>query len=112
MSFHRGYSHAAATPPITPAVAFPTTTTTTSRSFQEYRYAIEAGLISPHHERCYVPAWEQPQQPMSTTPTAAAVGVVSSRARAGKRYYMPSNDEDDEDDASRMMMCEYRGDVR
>lgn len=104
MSFHHGCSLAAKTPPITPAAPFSTTptATTTSRSFEEYRYAIEAGLISPHHERCYVPAWEQPQQP------SAVAGVVSSRARVGKRYHPQSNDGEDADDASQIMMCEHR----
>jgi hypothetical protein len=114
------YAHAAATPPITPVAA--PTPATASRSFQDYRYAIEAGLISPHHERCYIPAWAceqtQPLQqqtynhPSMTPPSAAATaGAVTSRARAGKRYHTHGESDGEEDDASGMT-CEYQGAVR
>ena len=33
--------------------------TTPTRSFEEYRYAIEAGLMSPHDVRCHVLPWER-----------------------------------------------------
>ena len=77
--------HATATP--TPAK---------TRTFQDYRYAIEAGLISPHDERCYTPAWEQ-QQSTGAAAAAAAATPVSSRRRAGKRYRSPSPSIEDDD---------------
>ena len=42
------------------------TPTPPTRTFEDYRYAIEAGLISPHDVRCYVPAWEL--SPTDATP--------------------------------------------
>jgi hypothetical protein len=48
--------------------------TTPTRSFDEYRYAIEAGLISPHEVRCYVLPWE------NATPS-------SNVSRSSKRYH-------------------------
>ena len=78
----------------TPSSVTPTMTKT--RSFEDYRYAIEAGLISPHHERVFVPEWE------------AAPGTggtpASSRGRAGKRY-RGSDDLDDDNNA--VMMDEH-----
>ena len=119
--FHHHYHHAVVrTPPITPVApttntnantvtaAAATAITSSSRSFADYRYAIEAGLISPHHERCYTPSWEQQPSHRHQTPG----GAVSSR----KRYFTPSSDEDDEEegsgDANQMMTFQYQGAVR
>ena len=55
-----------------------------SRTFEQYRYAIEAGLISPHDVRCYVPAWERSPATEATT--------AGTRARAGKRYHDSEDD--------------------
>ena len=104
--FHHNYHHVVETPPITPLVPRNANdnnpaSANGSRSFADYRYAIEAGLISPHHVRCYTPPWEQ------RSPTTAAE-VVSSRFRAGKRYHTPSSDDDDQENsnADQMMMCD------
>jgi hypothetical protein len=48
--------------------------TTPTRSFEEYRYAIEAGLMSPHDVRCHVLPWER----------ATRDSTVS---RSSKRYH-------------------------
>lgn len=67
------------------------TPTPPTRTFEDYRYAIEAGLISPHDVRCYVPAWEL--SPTDATPP------VGTRARPGKRYHDDSDDDEvDESD--------------
>lgn len=67
------------------------TPTPPTRTFEDYRYAIEAGLISPHDVRCYVPAWEL--SPTDATPPAG------TRARPGKRYHESSDDDEmDESD--------------
>lgn len=93
--------------PMTTASSVTPSVTTPTRSFEWYRYAIEVGLITPHHERCYVPAWEQPKFAQSTPPSA-----VTSRGRAGKRYHTPSSDDDYEDYDCSMMTDEHSAPVR
>lgn len=48
--------------------------TTQPRSFEQYRYAIEAGLMSPHDARCHILPWE----------SATRDSTVS---RSSKRYH-------------------------
>lgn len=48
--------------------------TTPTRSFEQYRYAIEAGLMSPHDARCHILPWE----------SATRDSTVS---RSSKRYH-------------------------
>ena len=73
-----------------------------SRTFEQYRYAIEAGLISPHVVRCYVPAWERSPATEATT--------AGTRARAGKRYHDSEDDyaETVEDDGWVCQFCLWK----
>ena len=77
-----------------------TTAPMPARTTEWYRYAQETGLISPHHERVYVPEWElQLRSPdggvrgsdagSSGTP---GVGGVVERLRVGKRYHGTTED--------------------
>ena len=70
------------------------TQTTPRRTSEWYRYAQETGLISPHHERVYVPEWELHLlrgagiggSPSDASTTACGGGVVE-RLKVGKRYH-------------------------
>jgi hypothetical protein len=78
------------------------TPTDATRTVEYYRYALETGLISPHHDRRCVSPWEHGYGGVN----APNGGFASeARVRAGKRYHEMSSDDVMEEDK----LGEYAG---
>jgi hypothetical protein len=73
------------------------TPTDATRTVEYYRYALETGLISPHHDRRCVSPWEHGYGGVNTPNGGYA---SEARVRAGKRYHEMSSDDVMEEDKS------------